>query len=92
MKKRTSVVLLVPVLVLALLATLMVGVAQAATQASASQQASAQQLVAQSPHICYRAHVQNIGWQSEVCDGRVAGTTGRSLRMEAIRIVLERRR
>jgi len=38
--------------------------------------------------ICYQAHVQNIGWQSPVCDGQVAGTIGQSLRMEAISIWL----
>lgn len=37
-------------------------------------------------HICYQTHVENIGWQNEVCDGQVAGTTGQSLRIEAIRI------
>ena len=37
--------------------------------------------------ICYDAHVQNIGWQGWVCDRSVAGTTGQSLRMEAIAIV-----
>jgi uncharacterized protein YjdB len=38
-------------------------------------------------HVCYQAHVQNIGWQNFVaCDGTVAGTTGRSLRMEALAI------
>jgi len=37
--------------------------------------------------ICYAAHVQNIGWQGWVCDGAVAGTTGQSLRMEALAIV-----
>jgi uncharacterized protein YjdB len=38
-------------------------------------------------HVCYQAHVQNIGWQNYVaCDGAVAGTTGRSLRMEALAI------
>lgn len=37
-------------------------------------------------HVCYDAHVQNIGWQGWVCDGAVAGTTGMSLRMEALAI------
>jgi uncharacterized protein YjdB len=37
-------------------------------------------------HICYAAHVQDIGWQPAVCDGAIAGTTGRSLRLEAISI------
>jgi uncharacterized protein YjdB len=30
--------------------------------------------------------VENNGWLNEVCDGDTAGTTGQSLRMEAIRI------
>jgi uncharacterized protein YjdB len=37
-------------------------------------------------HICYSAHVQSLGWQPPVCDGAVAGTTGRSLRLEALDI------
>lgn len=36
--------------------------------------------------VCYRAHFQNIGWQNWVCDGKIAGTTGASLRLEAIEI------
>ena len=24
--------------------------------------------------VCYAAHVENIGWQSPVCDGAIAGT------------------
>ena len=32
------------------------------------------------------AHVQNIGWMPAVPNGATAGTTGRSLRMEAIRV------
>ncbi len=54
--------------------------AQAATQISA----------APPPGICYQAHVQNIGWQGAVCNGQQAGTTGQSLRMEALRIWLIR--
>jgi uncharacterized protein YjdB len=38
------------------------------------------------PLICYKAHVQDIGWQAVVCDGETAGTTGLALRMEAIAI------
>ncbi|MFF5803438.1 MULTISPECIES: polysaccharide deacetylase [unclassified Streptomyces] len=34
--------------------------------------------------VCYSAHVQDIGWQSAVCDGQIAGTTGQSRRMEAV--------
>ncbi len=34
----------------------------------------------------YSAHVQSIGWMPTVKDGATAGTTGRSLRMEALRL------
>ena len=34
----------------------------------------------------YQAHVQNIGWTDEVTEGYTAGTTGRGLRMEAVKI------
>ena len=36
--------------------------------------------------VNYRAHVQNVGWQPFVADGQSAGTTGRSLRLEAIEL------
>lgn len=35
----------------------------------------------------YAAHVQNIGWQDSVWDGAEAGTTGKSLRLEALQFV-----
>ena len=38
--------------------------------------------------ITYRTHVQNIGWQSWVSNNAMAGTSGRSLRLEAIQIKL----
>lgn len=38
--------------------------------------------------IKYRTHVQNIGWQGEKADGEISGTTGQSLRLEAIKIQL----
>ncbi len=34
----------------------------------------------------YRAHVATIGWQSSVSDGATAGTTGRSLPIESLRL------
>lgn len=34
----------------------------------------------------YRGHVQNIGWQGYVENGAVSGTTGQSLRLEALNI------
>lgn len=36
--------------------------------------------------VCYQAQVQNIGWQNTVCNGAQAGTTGQSLRLEALRV------
>lgn len=38
--------------------------------------------------VSYSAHVQNIGWMSDVTDGMTAGTTGRSLRLEALKLSL----
>ena len=40
------------------------------------------------PGVSYKTHVQNVGWQSYVRDGQTAGTSGRSLRLEAIRVKL----
>ena len=37
------------------------------------------------PSLTYQTHVQNIGWQSVVGNRQIAGTFGRSLRMEAFR-------
>jgi serine protease len=42
-------------------------------------------LLASNPiSVTYRAHVQGIGWQNWVANGAIAGTTERSLRMEAL--------
>ena len=38
--------------------------------------------------IQYRTHVQNIGWQGWKKDGEMSGTSGKSLRLEAIQIKL----
>lgn len=38
--------------------------------------------------VNYRTHVQKIGWQSYRQNGAMAGTTGRSLRLEGINIYL----
>lgn len=37
------------------------------------------------PTIKYSSHVQNIGWQTPVENGATSGTTGKSLRIEAIK-------
>lgn len=38
--------------------------------------------------VTYQAHVQNVSWQSAVADGELAGTTGQSLRLEALKLQL----
>jgi SpoIID/LytB domain protein len=38
------------------------------------------------PSISYTSHVQDYGWLNAVSNGNVAGTTGQSKRMEAIKI------
>ncbi len=38
--------------------------------------------------ISYTTHVQDIGWQSEVADGTMSGTSGQSKRLEGIKIKL----
>lgn len=45
-------------------------------------------IIGYSGNIEYRAHVQNIGWQEWVKNGKVAGTTGKSLSIEAVEIKL----
>ena len=40
-------------------------------------------------NVCYSTHVQSIGWQDSVKDGQLAGTVGKSKRLEAIKISLE---
>ena len=41
------------------------------------------------PVLYYRSHVQSIGWQAEMKNNAVSGTTGKKKRMEAIRIRLD---
>ena len=38
--------------------------------------------------VTYQGHVQSIGWQNWVSDGQDAGTDGKSLRIEALKIKL----
>lgn len=40
------------------------------------------------PSVNYQTHVENIGWQNYVKDGEEAGTSGRALRVESIKIKL----
>lgn len=39
--------------------------------------------------VCYQAHVQDIGWQTSVENGAIAGTTGQNKHLEALKIQLE---
>ncbi|WP_170065576.1 S8 family serine peptidase [Clostridium vincentii] len=39
--------------------------------------------------VKYQSHVEKIGWQNYVNDGKLAGTEGQELRMEALKINLE---
>ncbi|MCR5755491.1 MAG: hypothetical protein K6G30_11870 [Acetatifactor sp.] len=41
------------------------------------------------PDIIYAGHVQNVGWMNAVKNGQTAGTTGKSLRLEAFAIALK---
>ncbi|WP_109004679.1 hydrolase [Streptomyces rishiriensis] len=41
-------------------------------------------------HICYRAYVEDKGWQDPVCDGAIAGTTGKALGIKALNIATAR--
>jgi hypothetical protein len=41
------------------------------------------------PSVVYEAHIENIGWQGPQRNGETAGTTGQSLRLEALTIRLE---
>ncbi|MCI8938438.1 MAG: peptidoglycan DD-metalloendopeptidase family protein [Dorea sp.] len=40
------------------------------------------------PQIQYQTHVQSFGWQTQVSDGAVSGTSGQGKRLEGIRINL----
>ncbi len=38
--------------------------------------------------VSYSTHVENIGWQNYFSDGQTAGTTGKALQIEAIKILV----
>lgn len=40
------------------------------------------------PYVSYSAHVSDIGWQSTVYESRIAGTVGKNLNMEAMKLSL----
>ncbi len=39
--------------------------------------------------VSYHSHIQNVGWQKYVSDGKTSGTTNQSKRLEAIQIKLD---
>ena len=43
----------------------------------------------QSSLVALQAHVQGLGWEQKVFDGKVSGTTGKGRRMEALKISLQ---
>jgi uncharacterized protein YjdB len=42
--------------------------------------------IAPSFAVTYTTHVQNVGWQTPVATGQVAGTSGQSLRLEGLKV------
>ena len=42
-----------------------------------------------STSVNYSSHVQKVGWQKEVSNGTLSGTTGKGLRLEGIKIALK---
>ena len=59
-----------------------------ASQADGAQAEAARPDGAAPVSVSYSAHVSNIGWMGAVAGGGVAGTTGRGLPLEALRLVL----
>ena len=45
-------------------------------------------VVEETPSVNYQTHVQDIGWQNSVKDGKTAGTTNQAKRLEGIKISL----
>lgn len=43
---------------------------------------------ATTPYVYYRTHIQNVGWQEVKYNGATSGTSGKSLRLEAIQIAV----
>ena len=58
-----------------------------ADEAAAADSAETNQLTVK--NVSVSAHVQNIGWMNPVGSGKIAGTTGRGLNLEALKILVE---
>lgn len=61
---------------------------EAAPLSAADNSVEAQSNSAAKPSLGIEAHVQNLGWQKAVSLGKTAGTVGRNLHLEALRISL----
>ncbi len=61
----------------------------APTAQAADDTAQSVKTAASTPSVVYAVHTQNIGWMPETRDGNTAGTTGRCLRLEGLRVRLE---
>lgn len=58
---------------------------------SSSSSESTALTVVKAPTVSYRTHIQSAGWQGWRKNGKTAGTSGKSLRLEAIQIKLSNR-
>lgn len=58
------------------------------TKCGTTKDESIAKLVDDRAFILYKTHVQDIGWQDFVQDGKMSGTSGRSKRLEGIQIKL----
>jgi beta-N-acetylglucosaminidase/uncharacterized protein YjdB len=64
-------------------------VSETVTLRSAQTFATSSSVAVANPSVVYTTHVQNIGWQDLVSDGVTAGTSGKALRLEGIKISLK---
>ena len=46
-------------------------------------------VIKQTPTLSYQTHIEDYGWQASVTEGNVSGTTGKSKRLEGIKISLK---
>lgn len=62
-----------------------ISVEESVTEAAASDKKASEEAI-EGTKLEYQAHVAQVGWQAPVKEDQVAGTTGRSLAMEAIKM------
>lgn len=64
------------------------GTATIYAKSPSGKQATCSVKVYRQPNVNYRTHIQSVGWQGYQKNGQMAGTSGRSLRLEGININL----